>query len=141
MVPRPDLIFSYWIFAWFILYKLFKLPINSPKLLLILGLIYNSYLLFKMYLNNMDNHYLFSFFMTIVILKLIPLYYLRSESIFKKHVHTSLIVFGLFGLYIVSYFGNFGRIFNAYNKGENNIVSGNVNSSKNPLMMFFMAYK
>ena len=141
MVPRPDLIFSYWIFAWFILYKLFKLPINSPKLLLILGLIYNSYLLFKMYLNNMDNHYLFSFFMTIVILKLIPLYYLRSESIFKKHVHTSLIVFGLFLLYIVSYFGNFGRIFNAYNKGENNIVSGNVNSSKNPLMMFFMAYK
>lgn len=141
MLPRPDLIFSYWIFAWFILYKLFKLSINSPKLVLILGVIYNSYLLWKMYLNNMDDYYLFSFFMTIVILKLIPLYFLRNETIRKKHIYTSLFVFGLFLLYIVTYFGNFGRIFSAYNKGENNIVSGNVNSAKNPLMMFFMAYK
>lgn len=141
MVPRPDLIFSYWIFAWFILYKLFRLPINSPKLVLILGVIYNSYLLWKMYINNMDDYYLFSFFMTIVILKLIPLYFLHNESIRKKHIYTSLFVFGLFLLYIVTYFGDFGRIFNAYNKGENNIVSGNVNSAKNPLMMLFMAYK
>ncbi len=141
MLPRPDLIFSYWIFAWFILYKLFKLPINSPKLVLILGVIYNSYLLWKMYFNNMDDYYLFSFFMTIVILKLIPLYFLRNENIRKKHIYTSLFVFGLFLLYIVTYFGDFGRIFSAYNKGENNIVSGNVNSAKNPLMMFFMTYK
>ena len=141
MLPRPDLIFSYWIFAWFILYKLFKLPINSPKLVLILGVIYNSYLLWKMYFNNMDDYYLFSFFMTIVILKLIPLYFLRNETIRKKHIYTSLFVFGLFLLYIVTYFGDFGRIFSAYNKGENNIVSGNVNSAKNPLMMFFMTYK
>ena len=79
--------------------------------------------------------------MTIVILKLIPLYFLRNENIRKKHIYTSLIVFGLFLLYIVTYFGDFGRIFSAYNKGENNIVSGNVNSAKNPLMMFFMTYK
>ena len=141
MLPRPDLIFSYWIFVWFILYKLLKLPINSPKLVLILGVFYNSYLLLKMYVNDMDNYYLFSFFMTIVILKLIPLYYLRNESISNKHIKTSLFVFGLFLLYIVSYFGDFSRIFNAYNKGENNIISGNVNSSKNPLMMLFMMFK
>ena len=141
MLPRPDLIFSYWIFAWFILYKLFKLPINSPKLVLILGVIYNSYLLWKMYVNNMDDYYLFSFFMTIVILKLIPLYILHNETIQKKHIYTSALVFGIFLLYITSYFGNIDRIFNAYNRGENNIVSGNVNSAKNPLMMMFMKFK
>lgn len=141
MLPRPDLIFSYWIFAWFILYKLFKLPINSPKFVLILGVLYNSYLLWKMYVNNMDDYYLFSFFMTIVILKLIPLYYLRNENIQKKHIFTSLHVFGMFLIYITFYFGNFDRIFNAYDRGEKNIVSGNVNSAKNPLMMFFMTFK
>mgnify|MGYP001330289768 CR=1 FL=1 len=141
MLPRPDLIFSYWIFAWFILYKLFKLPINSPKFVLILGVLYNSYLLWKMYVNNMDDYYLFSFFMTIVILKLIPLYYLRNENIQKKHIFTSLVVFGMFLIYITFYFGNFDRIFSAYDRGEKNIVSGNVNSAKNPLMMFFMTFK
>ena len=141
MVPRPDLIFSYWIFFWFILYKIFKFRIDSPKLVIILGIIYNFYLLFKMYTNNMDNYYIFSFFMTIVILKLIPLFYLRHERIKKKDVITSMFVFGLFLLYITSYFGNVNRIFKAYDKGEKNITSGNVNSSKNPLMMLFMMLK
>tara|TARA_B100001063_G_scaffold242526_1_gene271329 strand:- start:2060 stop:2488 length:429 start_codon:yes stop_codon:yes gene_type:complete len=141
MIPRPDLIFSYWIFAWFILYKLFKLPINSPKLVISLGILYNFYLLWKMYINDMDYYYLFSFFMTIVILKIIPLYVLRNEKIQKKHIYTSLIVFGIFLIYITSYFGSINKIFNAYYKGENNIVSGNVSSAKNPLMMLFMNYK
>ena len=64
-----------------------------------------------------------------------------SLIIQKKHIFTSLFVFGIFLIYITFYFGNFDRIFNAYDRGEKNIVSGNVNSAKNPLMMFFMTFK
>ena len=137
MIPRPDLIFSYWIFMWFILYKL-KFKIDSPKFALILGTIYNVYLMMLMVKNGMDDYYIFCFFMTIVILKLVPLAYIWNEKINYNDIKTTILVFSIFLLYIFANYGNFGKIHNAYRNGESNLASGRVNS---PLMKLFMMLK
>ena len=46
---RPDLVFSYWIYVWYVLY-VFKLIQYSPKLALILGLIDNIFMFIMMLL-------------------------------------------------------------------------------------------
>ena len=49
---RADLVFSYWIFVWYLLY-IFKVTSYNPKLYLLLGLIENlAYLFLMIYYNN-----------------------------------------------------------------------------------------
>ena len=90
-----DLIFSYWIFVWYLLYE-FKIINNSPKLALIIGLITNTILLLLMiyYVNNIYNILLFCIVQ--VFIKIIPLWRLRNNNIYD---YKSLII--LFIIYMV----------------------------------------
>ena len=90
-----DLIFSYWIFVWYLLYE-FKFINNSPKLALIIGLITNTILLLLMiyYVNNIYNILLFCIVQ--VFIKVIPLWRLRNNNIYD---YKSLII--LFIIYMV----------------------------------------
>ena len=73
-----DLIFSYWIFVWYLLYE-FKIINNSPKLALIIGLITNTILLLLMiyYVNNIYNILKVILFNNQIFRKLISLYRLN----------------------------------------------------------------
>ena len=90
-----DLIFSYWIFVWYLLYE-FKIINNSPKLALIIGLITNTILLLLMiyYVNNIYNILLFCIVQLFI--KIIPLWRLRNNNIYD---YKSLII--LFIIYMV----------------------------------------
>ena len=80
MNPRFDLILSYWIFAWFILYLYDVVP-YSPHLALVLALLFEFGILFAMFYNRTSNYYIALFVIITIIIKGIPLYILRNETI------------------------------------------------------------
>ena len=94
---RADLVFSYWIYAWFILYACKYLK-YSPKFALILGLLDNAVMLLLMCLFGTSARTIFYFVIINTIIKILPLYYLRQERITWKDVH---FTGGLFFIFIV----------------------------------------
>jgi hypothetical protein len=80
MNPRFDLIISYWIFAWFILY-LYNIIPYSPHLTLVLALLFECVVLVLMILKNGSIYYIALFIIITILIKVIPLYILRDETI------------------------------------------------------------
>jgi len=94
---RADLVFSYWIYVWFLLY-LFKFTYYSPKFALVLGLIDNVIMLGLMFMYGTSSKSIVYFIIINSIIKLVPLYYLRNLTIQWKDVYFTL---GLFILFII----------------------------------------
>lgn len=94
---RPDLVFSDWIFIWFILYA-FKFVTFSPKFGLILGLLNNTIMLILMLLYGKSFRTMVFFVIINIFIKIAPLYYLRNERIKWRDIY---FTFGLFFLYII----------------------------------------
>jgi hypothetical protein len=98
---RPDLIFSYWIFAWYIVYILGINKKYNPKFALILGLIENSFTLFLLFYYGTKIRLTIFFFIMLLLLKIIPLYTVWNTRIHKKDVVSSIV---LFTIYLFWYF-------------------------------------
>jgi len=120
---RADLVFSYWIYVWFILY-FFHFTLFSPKFALILGLIDNIIMLFLMFYFGSKGKTIFLFIVINTFIKIVPLYYLRNELIHKKDIY---FTFGLFVLFILwlhinkqSLIGNVKLIHDSLLYGKNN---------------------
>jgi hypothetical protein len=97
---RPDLFFSFWIFAWYIFY-IFSTNIHySPKPALILGIIHNLLLFGLMIYFGSSKKTIFYFILINTLIKIIPLYTLRNESITRKDVYFTGLFFFLFILWI-----------------------------------------
>lgn len=94
---RADLVFSYWIYIWFILYE-FKFTEYSPKFPLILGVIDNLIMLILMLLYGTSRRTIFYFIVINTLIKVLPLYYLRNEQIKLNDIYFTC---GLFLLFIV----------------------------------------
>jgi len=94
---RPDLIFSYWMFVWFLLY-IFNYTAYNPKFALILGLIYNIIMLILMFIYNSPRETIVVFVIINIFIKVVPLYYLRKDVIKWKDIYFTCI---LFLIYIV----------------------------------------
>ena len=94
---RIDLVFSYWIYIWFILY-IFKYTIYSPKFALTLGLLDNIVLLFLMFTWGTSIKTIIWFIIINTLIKIIPLYYLRTEPYKIKDMYFTM---GLFLIYII----------------------------------------
>lgn len=94
---RGDLVFSYWIYVWYLLY-IFKFIKYSPKLALILGLIDNIIMLLMMLLYGTSSRTIFYFIVINTFIKVIPLYYLRNETIKINNIY---FIFGLFLVFII----------------------------------------
>ena len=94
---RGDLVFSYWIYVWYLLY-IFKLIKYSPKLALILGLIDNIIMLLMMLLYGTSTRTIFYFIVINTLIKVIPVYYLRNETIKMNDIY---FMFGLFLVFII----------------------------------------
>ena len=119
---RFDLVFSYWIFAWFILY-LFNITPYSPKFAFILGLIENIFLLIMMIIRGTKRITIFYFLIINFIIKVLPIYYLRAETIRIKDVYMTTLLFVIFILWLdlnnISIIENIKVIYKSLIYGEN----------------------
>lgn len=95
---RPDLIFSYWIFGWFLLY-ICNIVQVSPKLALVVATIENFILLMLMlFQREYDMKYIVSFIYINTIIKIIPLIFVWRTKIELKQV---LVLGFLFVIYYI----------------------------------------
>jgi len=94
---RIDLVFSYWIFGWFLLY-LGKFTSFSPKFALILGLIENIIMWILMIIYGTPLFTIGYFILINLFIKIIPLWYLRKEYIQLNDIYATI---GLGVLFIV----------------------------------------
>jgi hypothetical protein len=119
---RADLVFSYWIYVWYILYA-FKITRFSPKFPLILGLIDNIIMFGLMLLYGTSRETIFYFIIINTLIKVVPLYYLRNESIQWSDIYFTCILFLVFmgWLYInkQSLIGNLKVIHDSLLYGKN----------------------
>jgi hypothetical protein len=94
---RPDLIFSYWIFIWWILYRFNIVPFN-PKFIIILGLLHNLFLLaIKI---KYKSKFIPLFIISVTLLKIIPLATLAHTNISNQDIIASVILFIIYIIYI-----------------------------------------
>lgn len=93
---RPDYIFSYWIFGWYILYitGLFN---HNPQFALYIGLLENIFVLVSMIYYNVNVKNIFYFTLITILMKVIPLWTLRQTTITEKDLYAT---FGLFLMYL-----------------------------------------
>ena len=106
---RADLVFSYWIYFWYILYA-FKITSYSPKFPLILGLIDNIIMLILMLIYGTSKRTIFYFIIINTLIKIVPLYYLRNENLKIRDIYFTILLFIIFVLWLhvnkQSLFGN-----------------------------------
>ena len=96
---RADLVFSYWIFIWFVLYE-FKLINYSPKFPIILGIIENIIMFILMLLFGTSVRTIIYFILINICIKAVPFYYLRNETIKMKDVYFTAVLFLLFIIWL-----------------------------------------
>ena len=113
---RFDFVFSYWIFAWYLLYMA-KIVQSSPKLVILLGIIENTFLLMGMILYGSNLRTVLSFVFINTFIKLLPYYSLRHETIRSSDWKPTAIVFLLYCCWL--YFnkedltGNYKKVFDS----------------------------
>jgi len=88
-VIRLDLILSYWLFFWWILYEL-KIVSANPKLFLILGFVVNLIMLARKMITH--SRTVVPFIIINTIIKVIPLIALMNTVITQNDVSASLMV-------------------------------------------------
>jgi hypothetical protein len=131
---RIDLVFSYWIYFWYILYA-FRIIKFSPKFPLILGLIDNFIMLVLMLLFGTSRRTIFYFIIVNTFIKIVPLYYLRNEPIKKIDIYFTCILFLIFIIWLhinkQSLFGNIKLIHDSLIYGKD----------KTPFMSFVKKFE
>ena len=96
---RPDLVFSYWTYIWYLFYA-FKLTKYSPKFPLILGLIDNIIMFILMLLYGTSRRTIIYFLIINTLIKVIPLYYLRNETIKMTDIYFTVCLFLVFIIWL-----------------------------------------
>jgi hypothetical protein len=119
---RADLVFSYWIYVWYLLYA-FKITRFSPKFPLLLGLLDNLIMLGLMLLYGTSRETIFYFIIINILIKVVPLYYLRNEAVQMKDIYFTCILFVLFIVWLhinkQSLIGNLKVIYDSLLYGKN----------------------
>lgn len=119
---RGDLVFSYWIYVWYILYAL-KITTFSPKFPLVLGLIDNIIMLVLMLVYGTSRETISYFLIINTLIKVVPLYYLRNEQIKWRDVYFTVFLFIIFIIWLhlnkQSLIGNMKVIHDSLLYGEN----------------------
>lgn len=119
---RFDLVFSYWIYLWYILYA-FKIIGYSPKFPLVLGLFDNIIIFIMMIMHGKSSETIFYFIALNTFIKVVPLYYLRNEKIRMKDIYFTICLFATFIIWLYinkqSLTGNAKLIYNSLLYGKN----------------------
>jgi len=96
---RADLVFSYWIYLWFIMY-VFKLTTYSPKFVIMLALIENVIMLLLMCLYGTSRETIFYFILINTLIKVMPYYYLRNKPIKINDIYATFVLFIIFNIWL-----------------------------------------
>ena len=119
---RADLVFSYWVFIWYLLY-ISKITKYSPKFVIILGLIDNAIMLALMLLYGTSRKTIFYFILINTLIKVLPYYYLRNEKIQIRDIYCTLALFSVFVVWLYinnqSLIGNSKLIYESLLYGQN----------------------
>ena len=120
---RFDLVFSYWIFAWYLLYMA-KIVKSNPKLVILLGIIENTSLLIGMILYGSNLRTITSFIVINTFIKLLPYYSLRRTKIKLSDWKPITLVFFLYCCWLYyneeDLTGNYKKVFDSliHNRGD-----------------------
>jgi hypothetical protein len=90
-----DLVFSYWLFAWFLIYECGGTTYN-PKPWFVIGLLENTLLFGTMLYYRNPTKILILFLLINTCIKLIPLWILRNTSFRSSDVIAGLVLFGIY---------------------------------------------
>lgn len=112
-----DLTFSYWILLWFFIFELGFTRFN-PKIWLILGLLENIFLLLLFFYYKYPPKLTFLFIVIVFFQKIVPLWILRKTEYRKIDFIVGIILFILFGFYIIY---SKKSVNNVLNYGKNNL--------------------
>jgi len=96
---RIDLVFSYWIFTWYILYIL-KIINFNPKFAIYCGITENIIIIFMMLYYKTKIKIIICFIFIFILLKLLPLYTLINTKIYKKDIFITLLLFIIYLLWL-----------------------------------------
>jgi hypothetical protein len=128
---RPDFLFSYWIVLWFLVYyfsvkttplgKIIQSYFN-PTIALWVALFENlgTFILILIYRPTFELISIFIFMM--VVLKLVPLYLLRNDTI--NWSNDPIVFLGVFLLYNIYLFANDETLLSVYRRTITSILSG-----------------
>lgn len=133
MLQSADLIFTYWIFAWFLLYYLVFPNLYNPKFALISGLIVNLVILCILVYNTVPLFYIIGFVIVILITKISPLYLIRKTKIRKSDIYFTVC---LFLIYVLYFWIKENKNLKQRRSELRNFLSGKGNS---PIMKFFLS--
>jgi hypothetical protein len=100
-MARNDYIFSYWIYAWYLLYMVLNRKIlPSPKFALICGLIHNLIYTALMIKNKSKFRTTLLFVMVMFIIKVFPLYTLRNNNLTIIDIITTILLLFIFFIWL-----------------------------------------
>lgn len=133
MLQSADLIFTYWIFTWFLLYYLVFPNLYNPKFALISGLIVNLVILCILIYNAVPLLYIIGFMIVILITKISPLYLIRKTKIRTSDIYFTVC---LFLLYVLYFWIKENKNLKQRRSELRNFLSGKGNS---PIMKFFLS--
>lgn len=111
---RFDLVFSYWIFAWYLLYEM-GVVLYNPAIALIIGLLENAVLLCAMiYWKNSIRHIL-EFIIINTFIKVIPLWTLRHTRMdWYTGLVSTIVLFGIYVCWLIFNGVRIGNVGRAY---------------------------
>ena len=95
MKLRIDLVFSYWLFVWFLLY-IFHYTNYNPKFALLVGAIDNTIMFLLMLYFGTKWKTIFYLSLINFCIKLLPLYYLQKDRIRIKDILFTIFLFFIF---------------------------------------------
>jgi hypothetical protein len=99
MALRIDLVFSYWMFFWYILYTL-KFTIYSPKFIIGFGIIENIIMLLLM-IYYKTRPITIMYFLTInFFIKIIPFYMMLNERIKISDIYATIVLFIIYSIWV-----------------------------------------
>lgn len=120
---RADLVFSYWIFVWYILYAL-KFTKYSPKFALLFGIIDNIIFLFLMIAFGSNKRTILYFILINTLIKVLPYYTLINVPIKITDIYFTCLLLFVFVMWLhinkQSLIGNMKLIHDSllFNKNE-----------------------
>ena len=97
---RFDTTFTYWIFAWYLLY-IFGLVKYNPKPALVVGIIVNLWILAVAIYKRINMLDIFLFVVMLFLIKIIPLWTIRNIPFQRKDIYATLVLFIIYEFWII----------------------------------------
>ena len=133
-VLRIDLVFSYWIFIWYLLYAIHIVKYN-PKFAIIIGIIENIFMFLTMIYFGSSYETLFYFIIINIFIKLIPYYTLIKTSITYNDIKVTLLLFLIYSIWV---YINGHTVIEYQNKIFDSLIN---NKNQTPLMFLIQQIK